>query len=189
MKRITFVLLLTILQIGSAQADVTRYPLPNNSTFPISQAVEVSGGSLVFLSGIVPSAADPQASRGTPGFYGNTEAQTINVLTSMQANLESMGLGLGDVIKLTVFLVGDPALNNQMDFSGFMAGYTRFFGTAEQPSLPARSAFQIAALTQPLMFVEIEAIAVREGISGRTDGEVRESRLRDSDNLFDFLGF
>lgn len=189
MKRSIILLPIMALLATGASADVTRYPLPNNSTFPISQAVEVSSGSLVFLSGVTPAAADLQAARGTPAYFGNTETQTINVLSRLQENLEGMGLGLGDVIKLTVFLVGDPALQGRMDFDGFMAGYTRFFGTAEQPALPARSAFQIAGLTQPLMFVEIEAIAVRAGNGGPTDASPRRSRLQESDNLLDFLGF
>ena len=55
----------------------------------------------------------------------------------------------------------DPAKGNKMDFAGFMRGYTQFFGTAAQPNLPARSAFQIAALANPAWYVEIEVVAVR----------------------------
>jgi len=43
-----------------------------------------------------------------------------------------------------------------------MEAYTMYFGTEEQPNLPARSALQVAALVRPLMFVEIEAITVRK---------------------------
>jgi enamine deaminase RidA (YjgF/YER057c/UK114 family) len=42
-----------------------------------------------------------------------------------------------------------------------MAGYTQFFGTAEQPNLPARSAFQVAALAAPGALVEIEVVAAK----------------------------
>jgi len=59
------------------------------------------------------------------------------------------------------YLVGDPAKENKMDFTGFMAGYTKFFGTKEQPNKPARSAMQVAALAAPGALVEIEVIAVR----------------------------
>lgn len=142
-------------------ADVTRYPLPNNSTFPIAQAVEVTSGSIIFLSGATPAAADSSASVGEPAYYGDTKTQTISVLNRIKQNLEGMGLDMGSVIKLQVFLVGDPANGGSMDFSGFMEGYTQFFGTDEQPNLPSRSAFQIASLVSPLMFVEIEATAVR----------------------------
>lgn len=189
MRKMIVLMCLSLFIPVASLADVTRYPLPNNSTFPIAQAVEVSSGSLVFLSGLTPQAANRDAQRGTPAYYGNTETQTISVLNSMKASLEEKGMSMSDVIKLTVFLVGDPAQNNNMDFSGFMAGYTQFFGTEEQPNLPARSAFQIAALTSPLMFIEIEAIAVREGDSSPLSSGEGGSRLRNSENLLDFLGF
>ncbi|CAN0513289.1 unnamed protein product, partial [Discosporangium mesarthrocarpum] len=42
--------------------DVTRYPLPNGSTFPIAQAVTVPAGTeLTFHSGLLPAPADPDA--------------------------------------------------------------------------------------------------------------------------------
>jgi enamine deaminase RidA (YjgF/YER057c/UK114 family) len=47
-----------------------------------------------------------------------------------------------------------------MDFTGFMAGYTKFFGTKEQPNKPARSTFQVAGLAGPGILVEIEVVAV-----------------------------
>ena len=59
-----------------------------------------------------------------------------------------------------VCLVGDPNKENKMDFSGLMAGYTRYFRTKDQPNKPARSAPQVAALAAPGVLVEIEAIAV-----------------------------
>lgn len=49
-----------------------------------------------------------------------------------------------------------------MDFSGFMDGYTKFFGTKKQPILPVRSAFQVVALANPAFLVEIEITAVRK---------------------------
>ena len=68
----------------------------------------------------------------------------------MMSSLQVQGLDFGDVIKMTVFLVGDPALNNEMDFKDFMAAYARYFGKPEQRSLPARSAVQVAGLVAPL---------------------------------------
>lgn len=141
-------------------ADVVRHKIPG-SDFPISAAVEVPAGkTTVYLSGAVPR-LDADASKDSADAYGDTEAQTVNVLTSIKKQLESMGLGLGDVIKMQVFLVGDPALDGKMDFAGFMKGYRQFFGTAEQPNLPSRSAFQIAGLANPAYRVEIEVVAVR----------------------------
>jgi enamine deaminase RidA (YjgF/YER057c/UK114 family) len=68
---------------------------------------------------------------------------------------------MGDVIKMNVFLVGDPAKGGKMDFPGMMAAYTKFFGTKEQPNLPARSAVQVAGLAAPGGLVEIEVIAAK----------------------------
>jgi enamine deaminase RidA (YjgF/YER057c/UK114 family) len=68
---------------------------------------------------------------------------------------------MGDVVKMTVFMVADPTKDNKLDFAGLMSGYTKFFGTAEQPNKPARSAVQVAALVAPGALVEIEVIAVK----------------------------
>jgi enamine deaminase RidA (YjgF/YER057c/UK114 family) len=42
-----------------------------------------------------------------------------------------------------------------------MAAYTQFFGTKEQPNLPARSTVQVAGLAQAGMLVEIEVQLVK----------------------------
>lgn len=153
--------LLTISH-SSVAADIKRYPLPNNSTFPIASAVEVPAGkTVVYESGKVPAPLNPKAEKNSAAYWGNTEQQTVSVLSQIEASLKDKGLGMGDVVKMTVFLVGDPALDGKMDFSGFMQGYTRFFGTEQQPNLPARSALQIAGLVADGMLVEIEVIAVR----------------------------
>lgn len=132
---------------------------PNAGTFPIANAVEVGpGASIIFHSGVTPAPANPNAERGTPEFYGDTKTQAISVFNRMQADLERLGLSMGDVVKMTVFLVGDPALGGQMDFDGFMEAYRMFWGTPEQPRLPARSTVQVAGLVGPLMFVEVEVI-------------------------------
>lgn len=158
-----------LLSIGSASlpsvvgaADgVVRHPIPG-SDFPISAAVEIPAGkSTIYLSGMVPPIADKDAPKGSVASYGNTEAQTVAVLKRIEAQLANLKLGMGDVVKMQVFLVGDPGNENKLDFAGFMKGYTQFFGTTGQPKLPVRSAFQIAALAGPGMLVEIEVTAVR----------------------------
>ena len=160
MKTLTTIGLLALaISSGAALAEVKRYPLPGNSTFPIAAAVEVN--NLVFESGKVPSPADPAAEKNSAKYWGSTEQQSRTVLLQIQQSLQEKGLAMGDVIKMTVFLVGDPALEGKMDFAGFMKAYTEFFGTKAQPALPARSAVQVAGLAVPGMLVEIEVIAVR----------------------------
>lgn len=147
---------------GAAGAEPIRHPLPNGSTFPIAQAVEVpTGMTTVYLSGVTPTPADPKATPNSPAFWGDTRTQATAVFTRMKATLEGLGLGFGDVVSMTVYLVGDPALGGRMDFTGFMAAYSAHFGTAEQPRLPSRSTVQVAGLVAPGMLVEVEVTAVR----------------------------
>ncbi len=154
--------LLLLLPLAASAKDVVRHELPNGSTFPISAAVEVPAGkTMVYLSGMVAPVADASAPKGSLAAYGDTRTQTIGALTSIEKELKSLGLGMGDVIKMQVFLVGDPAKGGKMDFAGFMQGYTQFFGTKAQPNLPVRSALQVAALAGPGFLVEIEVTAVR----------------------------
>jgi len=162
MKKVTLIGLL-VLGSACANADVTRHPLPNNSTFPISRAVEVTADTvLIFHSGTVPGPEKPDEERGSRAYYGDTETQALNVFSKMEQSFEQLGVGFGDVIKMTVFLVGDPEMDGRMDFGGFMKAYTLYFGTDEQPNKPARSAFQIAGLAGgPGMLVEVEVIIAR----------------------------
>jgi enamine deaminase RidA (YjgF/YER057c/UK114 family) len=143
--------------------ELIRHPLPNGSTFPIAAAVEVPPGkTTVYLSGTVPPMIPGStAPRDSVEAYGDTRTQTVSVLTAIQTQLSGLGLSMADVVKMQVFLVGDPAKDGQMDFAGFMQGYTQFFGTAEQPNLPVRSTMQIAGLANPGFLVEIEVTAVR----------------------------
>jgi enamine deaminase RidA (YjgF/YER057c/UK114 family) len=145
----------------SAHADVTRLPLENNNPFPISAAVTVSEGSdLYFLSGAVPPVIDKDAPKGSTTAFGDMETQATNVLTNIKGTLARLGLKEGDVIKMTAFLVADPA-TGKLDFEGFMKGYKKFFDTPEQPNKPARSAVQVAALVVPGALVEIEVVAAK----------------------------
>ncbi|MEX0976666.1 MAG: RidA family protein [Woeseia sp.] len=162
LERTTAIGILIFACACAQSSEVTRYPLPNNSTFPIAQAVEVSADTtLIWHSGTVPGPANAEAERGTRAYWGDTEAQSLNVFSRMEASFEKLGVGFGDVVKMTVFLVGDPELDGRMDFDGFMRAYTKYFGTAEQSNLPARSAVQIAGLVADGMLVEVEVILAR----------------------------
>ena len=82
------------------------------------------------------------------------------MLKSIDDKLKALGLGMGDVVKMQVYLVA-PAEGQPMDFAGFMKGYTQFFGTETQKNLPTRSVFEVAGLANPGYLVEIEVEAVR----------------------------
>ena len=122
----------------------------------------VWAGDTLYLSGQMANPATPaDSAKGTPAVYGDTKTQAISALNKIQALLQSQGLDMKDVVKMTAFLVADPALGNKLDFAGFNAAYMQFFGTKEQPNKPARSAMQAAALVTPWGLVEIDVIAVR----------------------------
>lgn len=162
MKKFSAFLAVAALQAGAFAADpVVRTPLAG-SNFPIAAAVTVTAGTdLVFVSGATAAIADPKAPPGSAAAYGNTETQTVSVFKSLEATLARVGLKLSDVVQLRVFLVGDPALGGKMDFAGLQAGYTKFYGTSDQPNLPARTTVQVASLAGPGLLVEIDAVAAR----------------------------
>ena len=71
-------------------------------------------------------------------------------MDNLAAILDDLGLGFGDVVKTTVFLL------DMADFPDFNSVYGEYF--TDEP--PARSTVQVAGL--PAGFrVEIEAIAAR----------------------------
>lgn len=142
-------------------AKITRYPIPN-SNFPIALAVSVPvGKEMVYVSGQTPDPANPDAAQYSAEYWGDTKAQAASVLKHIEDALKTAGLGMGDVVKMNAFLVGDPAKEGKMDFAGFMEAYSQHFGTPEQANLPARTTVQIAALGRPGMLVEIDVIAAR----------------------------
>jgi len=129
---------------------------------PILASVVVPAGStLYYLSGQVPAVSDPSKPPGSIEAYGDTKAQAISVFTKIQKLLTDQGLTLGDVVKLTVYLVGDPKTGGKLDFKGFSEAYAQFFGTPSQPNLVTRTTLQVVALANPAYLVEIEATAVK----------------------------
>lgn len=156
------ILALILATASIAQAEtVIRHAIPN-STLPIALAVEVPANqTVVYLSGQVPDVTNPNAPEESIEAYGDTKTQTLSVLTKIDAILRGLNLTMSDVVKMQVFLVGNPSQGDQMDFTGFMEGYTQFFGTTAQPNLPARSTMQVSRLVRPGWLVEIEVAAVR----------------------------
>ena len=135
-RSLALVALLGVMAPERVPADeIKRRAMPD---FPISSSVEVPGGhTLVFLSGTVPDVADPDAATGTTERYGDTATQAASVLAKLERELRALGLTMADVVKMNVFMVGDPRKDGVMDFDGLMAAYGRHFGTASQKNLPA----------------------------------------------------
>jgi enamine deaminase RidA (YjgF/YER057c/UK114 family) len=161
LRRIAFALAAALVVAQTAVAhEIIRHAAPN---FPISSSVVVPAGTdLVFLSGMLADAADPKAPAGSLERMGDTAAQAKSVLAKIQKELEAAGLTMADVVKMNVFLVGDPRKGGTMDFEGLMQAYLAVFGLrAQEHRLPARTTVQVAGLPVPGALVEIEVVAAR----------------------------
>ena len=146
--------------IANAQ-DVSRLAATNPNS-PYSEAVGVPSGYIMyFLAGATPAPANPNAPRGSAERMGDTTTQTISALTRLGETLKSLGLGYGDVVKATVYIVGDPAMNGDIDFAGMNKAWFQFFGTPQQPNKPTRSTVKVGLVT-PGQLIEIETVAVKK---------------------------
>ena len=108
---------------------------------PYSQAVV--SGNFVFVSGQIP--LDPETGKM---IEGDIEEKTKRVLENVSAVLESVGLSLKNVVKVTVFITD---LSN---FEKVNKVYSEFFGDHK----PARSFVEVSALPKGAE-IEIEVIA------------------------------
>lgn len=108
-----------------------------------SQAM--AAGELVFLSGQI--GLDPADGRLVAG---GLEAEARRAFENLRAVAAAAGAGLGDVVKLTVYLVdlGDYARVNELMRDYFAAPY------------PARAALGVAALPRGAR-IEVDAIVAR----------------------------
>ena len=159
MKKLMVCALLVIASASAGAQVVVKHLQPNEKA---AIANGVWAGDTLYLSGQLASPVTPaDAAKGTPAVYGDTKTQALSALNKIQALLKEQGLDMKDVVKMTVFLAGDPATGNKLDFAGLQASYLQFFGTKDQPNKPARSAMQVAALAAPWALVEIEVIAVK----------------------------
>ena len=113
------------------------------SGLPFSQVVEANG--FVFLAGQVGNVP------GTPGAVpGGIGPQTTAMLDNVGHLLAAVGLGFGDVVKATVYLV------DMDEFDAMNAIYRGYF--ASEP--PTRATVGVARLVGDFR-VEIEVMAAR----------------------------
>ena len=108
---------------------------------PYSQAVVA--GNMMFVSGqipVVPTTGEVAE--------GGIQAQAVQVFENIGAILREAGKSFSDVVKTTVLLadINDFSIVNQI--------YAKYFTT---DPLPARAAFQVAALPKHVM-IEVEVI-------------------------------
>lgn len=144
------------------ESAIKRHASPTNPDAIILQSVSIPrDAELLLLSGMVAAPIDPKgASEGLEAF-GDTRTQTASALARIGAALAARGYQMSDVVRLTVYLVGDPRLGGKMDLAGMNAAYRSFFGTADNPNRVARTTVQVAALGAPHFLVEVEAMAAK----------------------------
>lgn len=160
MKPLLISFAITLFSATSAVAGpIVRHTNPPSAII-LSGVTVPAGAETLILSGQLASPIDPAKTDSIEAF-GDTKTQTISTFNKIKALLAKQGYLMSDIVKLTVFVAGDPKLGGKMDFAGFNAGYKEFFGTAENPNLVARSTVQVAALAGPNFLIEIEAIAAK----------------------------
>jgi 2-iminobutanoate/2-iminopropanoate deaminase len=111
---------------------------------PYSQAVQVDGGKITFLSGQIP--LDPRTGEA---ITGDAATQTERVMENLKAVLAAAGLDFSHVVRCGLFLA------DLADFARVNEVYGRYFTGAP----PARSTVQVGGLPRGVR-VEIDAIAV-----------------------------
>ena len=158
-----YLVALGLVTIGSslwAQAPTT-VTFAGSPRSPISSSVAVPANKAYFwTSGTVPSVADTSAPAGSPARYGDTKTQGMSILRNIEGQLRAKGLTMKDVVYLRVYVVADKNKGNAFDYQGWFDAYAQFFGTADNPTKPARSTVGVAGLVSPEWLIEIEAVAV-----------------------------
>ncbi len=114
---------------------------------PYVQGVDL--GNMVMTSGQIP------VNPATGEVPAEISAQARQSLDNVKAVVESSGLSVTDIVKMTVFV---KDLN---DFAAVNEVYGAFFDEHNVANYPARSCVEVARLPKDVG-IEIEAIAVRK---------------------------
>lgn len=129
-----------------ARKIITSAHLPQ-AMGPYSHCVVGEGSKLVFISGQV-----PQDANGQLVGRGDIAAQARQVLANIRAAVEVAGGTVGDINKITVFMVE----LDQAAYAAVAEARRTFF----QGEYPASTLVQVKALASPDWLIEIEAYAV-----------------------------
>jgi len=108
----------------------------------------VAAGDFAFVAGCTSVAGGAVVHEGDAG------AQTTQAIANVAQALERLGAGLADVVRTRMFVT---------DISRW-EDYGRAHGAAFGDVRPATSMIGVAALIDPRMLVEVEAVAYRPGV-------------------------
>jgi enamine deaminase RidA (YjgF/YER057c/UK114 family) len=108
----------------------------------------VAAGDFVFVSGCT-SVAD-----GVFVHEGDARAQTTQCIANVAEALERLGASLADVVRTRMFVT---------DISRWEE-YGVAHGEAFGETMPATSMVAVAALVDPRMLIEVEAVAYKPGV-------------------------
>lgn len=115
------------------------------------QIAVATGSRTVYLAGQVARTAE-----GEPVGAGDLAAQTEQALVNVATALDAVGASFADVAKMTVYVV-DWTPEKMADFG---AGAEQAAERLGSRALTAITLIGVAALAEPDLLVEIEAIAV-----------------------------
>jgi enamine deaminase RidA (YjgF/YER057c/UK114 family) len=117
----------------------------------------VAAGDYIFVTG------STSVSRGEVVHEGNAGAQLTQAIANVEAALLKLGAGLPDVVRTRMFVTDITR------WPEIGAAHREAFGDV----MPATSMVQVAALIDPRLLVEIEAVAYKPGIgaAAATAGE------------------
>jgi enamine deaminase RidA (YjgF/YER057c/UK114 family) len=108
----------------------------------------VAAGDYVFVSGCTPIAD------GEVVYEGDAYAQTAQAIRNVRAALRELGADLDDVVRTRMFVT---------DISRWEE-YGLAHGAAFGEAMPATSMVGVAALVDPRMLIEVEAVAYKPGV-------------------------
>jgi enamine deaminase RidA (YjgF/YER057c/UK114 family) len=108
----------------------------------------VAAGDFVFVTG------STSVRHGEVVHEGDAREQTIQAIANIGAALERLGAGLPDVVRTRMFVT---------DMSRWEE-YGLAHGAAFGESMPATSMVGVAALVDPRMLIEVEAVAYKPGV-------------------------
>jgi enamine deaminase RidA (YjgF/YER057c/UK114 family) len=78
--------------------------------------------------------------------FGDMETQTVGAFNGLHTLLKKQNLNLGNVMRVRAVLA--PDANGFVDYDGYMAGFSKFFGTQKLPNEPIN--VMSAAATLPV---------------------------------------